>query len=171
MKAKYKLFIVIMFIGITVGCDDFLERSSQNLIVPETVKHYKELLQGDGYFKDLYEKTKWVLFMTDDAEFQESYSRFSDYSFTSDNVTHYGDIYTWQSEIENDNFTDEAYLYLYKQVKLANLCLEGAINAEGENEDRDNPILHVLWPISIWRICMDKRIMKPNRVICVCLWY
>ena len=44
------------------------------------VKHYKELLQGDGYFKDLYEKTKWVLFMTDDAEFQESYSRFSDYS-------------------------------------------------------------------------------------------
>ena len=112
MKAKYKLFIVIMFIGITVGCDDFLERSSQNLIVPETVKHYKELLQGDGYFKDLYEKTKWVLFMTDDAEFQESYSRFSDYSFTSDNVTHYGDIYTWQSEIENDNFTDEAYLYL-----------------------------------------------------------
>ena len=59
MKAKYKLFIVIMFIGITVGCDDFLERSSQNLIVPETVKHYKELLQGDGYFKDLYEKTKW----------------------------------------------------------------------------------------------------------------
>ena len=137
MKAKYKLFIVIMFIGITVGCDDFLERSSQNLIVPETVKHYKELLQGDGYFKDLYEKTKWVLFMTDDAEFQESYSRFSDYSFTSDNVTHYGDIYTWQSEIENDNFTDEAYLYLYKQVKLANLCLEGAINAEGENEDRE----------------------------------
>ncbi len=103
MKAKYKLFIVIMLIGITVGCDDFLERSSQNLIVPETVKHYKELLQGDGYFKDLYEKTKWVLFMTDDAEFQESYSRFSDYSFTADNVSYYGDIYTWQSEIENDN--------------------------------------------------------------------
>lgn len=60
MKAKYKLFIVIMFIGITVGCDDFLERSSQNLIVPETVKQYKELLQGDVILRICMKKTKWV---------------------------------------------------------------------------------------------------------------
>lgn len=137
MKAIYQLLIAIVCIGITTGCDDFLERSSQNLIVPETVNHYKELLQGDGYFKDLYEKTKWVSFMTDDAEFQECYSRFPDYEFTSDNVSYFGDLYTWQSEIENEYFTDQAYLYLYKQVKVANLCLEGVVTAEGKEEERD----------------------------------
>ena len=137
MKTIYKLLSVVVLAGVICGCDDFLERSAQNLIVPETVTHYTELLQGDGYFKDLYRKTCWVQLMTDDAEFQECYSRFVDYSYTSDNVTHYGDLYTWQSEVENDYFSDEAYLYLYKQVKVANLCLEGAVDAEGDQDKRE----------------------------------
>lgn len=136
MKAIYKLLGVVT-IGMLFGCDDFLERSAQNMIIPEKVEHYKELLQGDAYFKELYDKTCWVQFMTDDAEFQECYSRFSNYDNTADNLEHYNDVYTWQSEIENDNFTDEAYLYLYKQIKIANLCLDGVVTAEGEEDERE----------------------------------
>lgn len=137
MKAKYKLFCIMILTGMTLGCDDFLERSAQNLIVPETVEHYKELLQGEAYFKELYKKTAWVQFMTDDAEFQEGYSRYETYKYTSNNVDYYGDVYTWQAEVENDNFTDEAYLYLYKQVKVANLCIAGVAEAEGEENERE----------------------------------
>ena len=137
MKIGYKLLAVFMLLGATYSCDDFLERSAQNLIVPETVEHYQEVLQGEAYFKDLYNQTRWVLFMTDDAEFQECYTRFNDYDGTADNISHYGDVYTWQAEIENDYFTDGAYLYLYKQVKVANICIDGALNAEGEEEERE----------------------------------
>ena len=45
MKAIYKIWSVVMLSGIVLGCDDFLERSAQNLIVPQTVDHYIELLQ------------------------------------------------------------------------------------------------------------------------------
>lgn len=53
MKTIYKLLSVVILAGVVFGCDDFLERSAQNLIVPETVEHYTELLQGDGYFKEV----------------------------------------------------------------------------------------------------------------------
>lgn len=137
MKMRYKFLTALMLLGVTYSCDDFLERSAQNLIVPETVEHFKEVLQGEGYFKELYDQTSWVQFMTDDAEFQEGYSRYNDYDGTSDNISYYGDAYTWQSEIENEYFTDGAYLYLYKQVKVANICIEGALTSEGEEEDRE----------------------------------
>lgn len=137
MKMKYGLLTAFMSLLVTWGCHDFLERSAQNLIVPTTVEHYKEVLQGEAYFKDLYNQTRWVLFMTDDAEFQEGYSRYSNYDGTADNISYYGDAYTWQAEIENDYFTDGAYLYLYKQVKVSNICIEGALNAEGEEEERE----------------------------------
>lgn len=45
MKAIYILLSVVLA-GILFGCDDFLERSAQNMIVPEKVEHYRELLQG-----------------------------------------------------------------------------------------------------------------------------
>ena len=131
------IWAILMLLGITYSCDDFLERSAQNLIVPETVEHYKELLQGEAYFKDLFAQTNWIQFMTDDAEFQEGYSRYNDYDGTADNITHYGDAYTWQSEIENEYFTDGAYLYLYKQVKVANICIDGARTATGEEKERE----------------------------------
>ena len=93
MKAIYILLSVVLT-GILFGCDDFLERSAQNMIVPEKVEHYRELLQGDAYFKGLYDKTAWVQFMTDDAEFQECYSRFNNYDNTGDNLEHYSYVYT-----------------------------------------------------------------------------
>ena len=38
MKAIYILLSVVLT-GILFGCDDFLERSAQNMIVPEKVEH------------------------------------------------------------------------------------------------------------------------------------
>lgn len=136
MRAIYTLLTVVIS-SILFGCDDFLERSAQNMIIPEKVEHYKELLQGDAYFKELYNKTCWIHFMTDDAEFQECYSRFNNYNNTGDNLEHYSEAYTWQSEIENDNFTDGAYLYLYKQIKIANLCIDGVNAVDGDDDERE----------------------------------
>lgn len=136
MKRIYKLLGVACLLSTMTGCGDFLDRSAQNLIIPKTAVQYKEMLQGEAYFTDLFSNTKWVQMMTDDAEFQEGYSRYKQYSYTGANIEYYGDAYTWQPEIENDYFTDGAYLYLYKQIKVANLCIEGMETAEGTDDER-----------------------------------
>jgi tetratricopeptide (TPR) repeat protein len=136
MKRIYKLLSVACLLATMTSCGDFLDRSAQNLIIPKTATEYKEMLQGDAYFTELFGKTGWVQMMTDDVEFQEAYSRYSTYKYTGSNIEYYGDAYTWQQEIENDYFSDEAFLYLYKQIKVANLCIEGMESAEGTADER-----------------------------------
>lgn len=51
MKAICKYILVVILMTMAISCDDFLETTSQDLIVPKTVEHYKELLQGEGYFR------------------------------------------------------------------------------------------------------------------------
>lgn len=118
------------------SCDDFLERSAQNLIVPETAKEYREMLQGETYFKDIFSRTAFVNFMTDDVEYQQANSRFPELTLNSSSVDAYKDAYTWQPEIENDNFSDGAYIYLYKQVKVANLCINALPTLSGTDEEK-----------------------------------
>ena len=69
MKAICKYILVIILMTMAISCDDFLETTSQDLIVPKTVEHYKELLQGEGYFKEFLAKSVFALYMTDDVEY------------------------------------------------------------------------------------------------------
>ena len=59
------LFALCLGMG---GCNDFLERSAQNLVIPTTCADYTEILQGEGYFGDLIREGVWVNLMTDDME-------------------------------------------------------------------------------------------------------
>ena len=45
MKAICKYILVVILMTMAISCDAFLETTSQDLIVPKTVEHYKELLQ------------------------------------------------------------------------------------------------------------------------------
>lgn len=69
MKAICKYILVVILMTMAISCDDFLETTSQDLIVPKTVEHYKELLQGEGYFKEFLAKSVFALYMTDDVEY------------------------------------------------------------------------------------------------------
>ena len=46
MMKKYNLYI-ILFICTLSSCSDFLEESSQDLMIPRSVKDYKELFFGE----------------------------------------------------------------------------------------------------------------------------
>jgi starch-binding outer membrane protein, SusD/RagB family len=122
------------------GCDGFLERTSQNQIVPTTVDKYKELMQGsNGYF--LYTTTYgvFVQMMTDDI----AYTDLSDQvevknPVESTNLSVYRKIYQWADEIEEDeDFTDRLYEYLYSQALVANTVLEAIDDADGTDEERE----------------------------------
>ena len=84
------------------GCSSFLERTSQNQIVPTTVEQYKEMLQGtDGYFYYAPSRYAFVPLMTDDISyFDVSTGAASDVEST--NLTTYRLAYQWADEIETD---------------------------------------------------------------------
>lgn len=132
MKKKlYKLTTLLCVLFALSSCDDFLERSSQDLIIPTTVAQYKELLQGEGYFKEFNDYTFYLYYMTDDLEYIDYHAD----GYTSSDVEIYNYMYCWMHEIENDAFTDKMYGWLYSQILVANTCLDGLDEAEGtENE-------------------------------------
>ena len=136
MKAICKYILVIILMTMAISCDDFLETTSQDLIVPKTVEHYKELLQGEGYFKEFLAKSVFALYMTDDVEYFDAIAGGSWGGFGDSNFESYGDSYKWETEIENDVMTDRCYQYLYKQILVANTCISALDEMEGTDAEK-----------------------------------
>jgi hypothetical protein len=129
---------------VLTGCSDFLERSAQDLIIPVTTREFKEILQGDAYFKNLLQNYLFVSYMTDDVEFfdgnriPEEGSANREWSIKEDSrfVTFF-DAYRWADEIENSLLSDNAYGYLYSQALTANVCIEAVETSEGTDEEKE----------------------------------
>jgi hypothetical protein len=132
------------------GCDDFLERSSQTLVVPKTIAQYKEILQGEGYFRDLLNRVNpnnhymFIQFMTDDVELFDvtTYSQCPAGWSTSktgelEDVERYMGCYCWDVSIESARQPDKAYLYLYRQAMVANVCLQDIEKIEGTAAEKE----------------------------------
>ena len=64
MKKLIYIIIVVFF----SSCENFLEESSQDLIIPKTVKDYSEFLFGEGYIRDNTSIHTYLDIMTDDVE-------------------------------------------------------------------------------------------------------
>lgn len=129
------LFIAgIMMPGLS-SCKKFLAQDSQDLIRPVTVAHYKELLQGEGYFKDLYRYGWFVDAMTDNIMLIDML-----YPTTVTNTkTEYSQFaYRWGPDLEDPTgtFTDRLFQTLYKNILAANTCLEAVDGAEGTEAER-----------------------------------
>jgi hypothetical protein len=52
-------------------------------------------------------------------------------------VEQFAEIYTWGADVELTTFRDATYMYLYKQVMVANVCLEGVEKAEGSQTEKE----------------------------------
>ena len=134
-----KISAITLVSLLLAGCTSFLERTSQNQIVPTTVDHYKEVLQGsNGYF--LYATTYgvFVQMMTDDVEYTDLSDRVDvENPVESTNLSVYRKVYQWADEIEDDeDFTDRLYGYLYSQALVANTVLDAVDSAEGTDSEK-----------------------------------
>lgn len=139
MKTVYKSFVFIFLCTVFGACSNFLERSAQDLIIPTTTAHYKEMLQGEGYFKEIGESYKHIMLMTDDAEFFDA-TKMTDRKWEAKEdraVQMYENVYVWGNEIESSAFTDGCFLYLYSQVMVANICLNAVDDTEGTVEEKE----------------------------------
>jgi len=135
MKKGINILTFGFALATLTGCGDFLTQEAQDLVIPKTVTQYKELLQGDGYFKNLQTKAAWVHFLTDDMatgpyEYADDPTKISSY------MEKYKQIFLWQAEIESDQFTDDLYAYLYNQALPGTICLEMLDDMEGSDTEK-----------------------------------
>ena len=135
---KIIIYVCILSAVFAAGsCSSFLERTSQNQIVPTTVDQYKEMLQGsDGYFYYAPSSYAFVPLMTDDISyFDVGTGASSDVESTS--LTTYRLAYQWADEIETDTFLDGAFDYFYSQVLVANTVLDAIDDLEDTTGERE----------------------------------
>ena len=135
MKKAINILAFGLALATMTGCEDFLTQEAQDLVIPKTVAQYKELLQGDGYFKSLQDQIYWVYFLTDDmATGPHEYA--NDPEAISADMEKYKQIFLWQPEIESDQFTDGLYAYLYRQALPGTICLEMLDDMEGSDAEK-----------------------------------
>ena len=136
-----RLNIITLSIAALVlsACSSFLERTSQNLIVPTNVQQYKEMLQGsNGYFRQAASSPMFVTLMTDDVLFTDV-SKTAGVSSPSESsyLSRYRLVYQWADEIEDDDFTDGAFDYFYSQVLIANTVLDAIDELDDPDGERE----------------------------------
>lgn len=127
-----------MLLASLCSCDAFLERTSQNLVVPTTVSQYKEMLQGsDGYFQKAQSNILWVNHMTDDISYFDVSREVGGKDLQeSHTLQTYRFVYQWADEIE-ENFTDNNFAYFYSQVLVANTVLDAVDELEDKDGERE----------------------------------
>ena len=138
MKKNNRMLPVIGLCLSLCSCSNFLEQSAQDLVIPETIAQYKEILQGEAYFRDVLNNYMFIEYMTDDVEYFDAASMGTSMGLGEDSrlMTQFNS-YAWSDEIENANFTDNLFRYLYKHVMTANVCLESIDAAEGTVTEKE----------------------------------
>ncbi|MCA5003998.1 RagB/SusD family nutrient uptake outer membrane protein [Sphingobacterium bovistauri] len=133
MKKIFSLSLVLLLLMCT-SCGKFLEESSQDLIRPQNVEHYKELLRGEGYYKTIQREGWFFDVMTDNIHLMDlKYP-----STTTNSVDQRArNPYQWAQnlEITTGTFKDGFYQFVYKNILAANSCLEGAEEATGTTQE------------------------------------
>jgi hypothetical protein len=135
MKKILIIALVAAIVTVTPSCSKFLEQSSQDLVRPVSVTHYKELLQGEAYFKDFYKNGWFVDVMTDDITLVDlGYPS----ALVNTKLEFSKFAYQWGQDLENPTgtFTDRLFKHLYKNILAANTCLESVDGMDGTVEEK-----------------------------------
>lgn len=116
-----------------VSCDKFLEKTDKDLLIPETIDQYRQLLRGDGYSIDYQNKFNWTHYMDDDIEI---YLTNLTASATSQ-VDQYKGVFQWKKELEDEmDENDLIFSDCYEHILACNVVLD-AEDMQGSPSDRD----------------------------------
>lgn len=133
---KIVLIILSMFFLLSTACSDFLKEASQDLIRPITVKDYKELLQGEGYFHDFLRTGWFVEVMTDNFEVLDGNG-----TLPNEMSKQFSQAFKWQSDLElqtdKTNFEDKFFMHMYENILAANSCLDAIDEMEGSEQEKN----------------------------------
>lgn len=136
MKKIATTILIATALFSSTSCCKFLEESSKDMIRPVTATHYKELLQGEGYFKDMYKHGWFVDLMTDDISVLQ-YSL--PVQLENSKLKESALAYKWAPNIEHDEGTIRDFLFkhLYKNALTANIILEMVPSLKEDDGNKD----------------------------------
>lgn len=122
------LLSLVVFLG---GCHDFLKEEDQDLMIPRTTEHYRQILHREAFIK--IHQNYYVDFMTDDIEENRSAST------NAKNL--YKSLYTWQRDIEIDGNKKKSgvnnyWTLLYRMILTANYMLENVGHSDGTEAEK-----------------------------------
>ena len=131
---KYiKLIIgVVIAIGLTVSCSDFLEEKSQDETVPSSVTDYREILLN----YQLLVNHGAIIVMDDDIMIDESNWYGTDEDGTAVSLKGF---MTWQPDMWETGVNlgiSENYTSIYEAIMAMNVILEKLDDAEGDVEEK-----------------------------------
>ena len=168
MMKKYNLYI-ILFICTLSSCSDFLEESSQDLMIPRSVKDYKELFFGEVMKtneKDI--PHPYLEYMTDDVKDQCYYGT-RPQVISNDFREYVWAYYTWQGNpevgISNELTPDVAWTVYYHKILMTNIILDQLYTMNGTDMERQVKLISCgLSRILCLLICMESLIILQRQM-------
>lgn len=122
-----KTFLSIGLVSASLmSCDKFLDKTDKDILIPESIEQYRQILRGEGYSSDYQKMFNWIHFMDDDIEIHVTNTTRDETS----GVTANRPYYQWKKELEDETRTsDPSYGALYEHILACNVI----INAESMN--------------------------------------
>ena len=119
------------------ACSDFLEEKSLDLIIPKSVKDYREFLFGEAYIRNETLIHTYLDIMTDDVR-----ENIKGLSFGTDvRANGYG-YYTWQAEPEETVSgainVDKAWATYYHSILICNITLDNVGDISGSKAEKED---------------------------------
>lgn len=148
MKKLIYIIVVVLF----SSCGDFLEESSQDLIIPKTVKDYSEFLFGEGYIRNNTSIHTYLDIMTDDVEEKRIHGPLCSQIFG-------GWVWLFLLATESEyRFTgalntDNAWETYYSKILIANNVIDLLDDAEGIQSDKDDLLGEAYFCVRIVILC------------------
>ena len=134
-----KIFLYTVLLGLLSSCSEFMKESSQDLMIPKSVKDYKEFLYGEG-LNNGTDLTPYLELMTDDVE--DIVDDGGVIPFSNDwRETMWG-YYTWQQDPELDRLNtqqnDLAWDVYFHKVLIANIIIDAVPDMEGSDAEKND---------------------------------
>ncbi|MEG0499972.1 MAG: RagB/SusD family nutrient uptake outer membrane protein [Rikenellaceae bacterium] len=134
MKRVLYLLSIVVLLGQS-SCNNFLEDSSGDLLIPKNVKEFQALLWGDGYPHKLAENITWMILLSDDV----SMKPFNNSTKDRVDARTMGDglyPYRWDLNIE-EKIKDKAWPYIYERILACNNVITALPTMECEKGEED----------------------------------
>ncbi len=143
---RTKNYILILLIFLSFGCNDFLEETSGDLLIPTKVDEFAPLLYKEGYPCKFNREAGWFKLMTDDVEMsylEKSSSSSSDNSIDFD-LLNGGEgkyAFTWDYNME-EYITDAFWTARYNNILGCNAIIQ-ALPKMKYNEDEKGKYMYL----------------------------
>ena len=136
---KTYFYSLLSFLLILCSCEDYLENKDGDKVIPNTLKHYDELIYGEIIKQASGSEMAYLPLMTDDVE-DETVGYYD-----SDSRTKYFPYYTWAIEnqrglLEAENI-DNAWAFFYHKILMCNIVYKDVSELEDDVNGMKNRLL------------------------------